>query len=326
MRGHSIVAEKLARLAADLNDPSIDAIAARSVGAPTVRVAGRAGVGRKSVAHALAGCGVAVADSGDVDVHVIAEVLKPEDEAAVAASAAHRPTLIVLNKADLSAFARGGPMVAARQRCARYRAMTGVTTVPMVAHLAGLQVDDETLASLRTLATTPWRPGPADDFVASPHRLPSDDRARLLATLDLYGIAQAVAAVRAGADRTVLRRVLTSCSGVDRVVVALAPLVAEAGYRRILRARADLSAAAIADKRVAEFLSDDETVVACMAAAVDVVETAGVPVDPGDDAEAHLSRAAHWHRYRNGPVNPVHRACADDIARGSLRLWHAAAR
>jgi hypothetical protein len=328
MRGHSMVADKLARLADDLDEPVIDAIAARAVGAVTARVCGRAGVGRGSVARALAAAGVEVAATGDVDVHVIAEVLKPEDRAAVEASAAQLPTLVLLNKADLSGFGRG-PMAAARHRCARYRAMTGVPTVPMIAHLADPRLDDEMLAALRMLAAEPWQPVSADDFVTGAHRLPAGVRARLLETLDLYGIAQAVAAVRAGADMAALRRVLSVCSGADRVVAALAPLVAEAGYRRVRRARADLeAAAAMADGRVATrvagFLRDDDTVIACMAAAVDVVEAAGMAVDPGDDAEAHLSRAAHWHRYRTGPVNPVHRACAADIARGSLRLWHRA--
>jgi hypothetical protein len=74
------------------------------------------------------------------------------------------------------------------------------------------------------------------------------------------------------------------------------------------------------DDPLGEFLSTDETVLAVMGAAVDVVEAAGVAVDRGDDAASHLRRAVHWRRYSRGPVDAVHRSCGADISRGSLRL------
>jgi hypothetical protein len=74
------------------------------------------------------------------------------------------------------------------------------------------------------------------------------------------------------------------------------------------------------DPQLARFLSTDATVLAVMAAAVDVVEAAGVEVDRGDDSAAHLRRAVHWRRYSRGPVGALHRSCGADIARGSLRL------
>ena len=74
------------------------------------------------------------------------------------------------------------------------------------------------------------------------------------------------------------------------------------------------------DDRLTELLSTDETVLAVMAAAVDVVEASGVRVDPGDDAASHLRRAVHWRRYSRGPVDALHRSCGADISRGSLRL------
>jgi hypothetical protein len=58
-----------------------------------------------------------------------------------------------------------------------------------------------------------------------------------------------------------------------------------------------------------------------MAAAVDVVEAAGLRVDLGDGEATHLRRAVTWQRYSRGPVSAVHRSCGADIARGSLRLW-----
>ena len=79
-------------------------------------------------------------------------------------------------------------------------------------------------------------------------------------------------------------------------------------------------AAQSGDKRLAAFLTTDETVLAVMAAAVDVVEAVGVAVDRGDDAAAHLRRAVHWRRYSRGPVDALHRSCGADITRGSLRL------
>jgi hypothetical protein len=51
-----------------------------------------------------------------------------------------------------------------------------------------------------------------------------------------------------------------------------------------------------------------------------VVQTAGVAVDAGDDPAAHRRRASRWRHYGAGPVSALHRACAADITRGSLRL------
>lgn len=296
-QGHAIFTDRLSRFAAEVDDPALSAIAARIGADVTVAVHGRTGVGRGAVARALAHAGLAVTRDGDVDVHVVAEVVKPEDQVAITASAAERSTLVVLNKADL--------VTGARALCARYRALTGVTTVPMVAHLADVQVDDELLSALRTASPAPSR--------------------RLLDTLDTYGIAQALPAVRAGADAAALQRVLRVRSGVDGVVAALAPMLAEAGYQRLRWARTALEAiAATGDERLAALLHDDDTAIACMAAAVDVVQAAGMAVDPGDDPAAHVRRAAHWHLYRSGPVNAVHTACGADIVRGSLRLWRRA--
>ena len=291
--GHAIFTDRLSRFAADLDDPAVHAVAARAGADVTVGVHGRPGVGRGTVARALATRGVAVADSGDVDVHVVAEVVKPEDQAAIAAST--RPSLVVLNKADL--------VTGARALCARYRALTGVPTVPMAAHLADVQMDDE---SLRVLMS-------------------GEPSQRLLDALDTYGLAHAQSALRAGADAAALCRLLRARSGVDGLLAALAPLLAEVRYRRVRWACAALEViAAAGDGRAAAFLRDDDTVIACMAAAVDVVETAGITVDPSDEPAAHLRRAAHLQRYRRGPVNTVHRACGEDIARGSLRLWRRA--
>jgi hypothetical protein len=68
----------------------------------------------------------------------------------------------------------------------------------------------------------------------------------------------------------------------------------------------------------------DAHVAARMAAAIEVVRAAGMTVDGGVTAAAHLRRAITWQRYSRGPVSRLHRRCGADIARGSLRLWERA--
>ena len=86
-QGHHIFADELARFAVEAAEPRLTAIA-RQVAAPLrVAVRGRRGVGRSTVAHALASAGLTVTASSanaEVDVYVIAEVVKPEDRDAIA--------------------------------------------------------------------------------------------------------------------------------------------------------------------------------------------------------------------------------------------------
>jgi hypothetical protein len=123
---------------------------------------------------------------------------------------------------------------------------------------------------------------------------------------------------RAGALE--LRAELRRVSRIDEVVASITSAVAEAGYRRVLAVADELQVPAITDAQIAAFLAADDTVLARMAAAVDVVEGAGLRVDPADDAAAHLRRAVHWRQLADAPLRALHRDCAADIARGSLRL------
>jgi hypothetical protein len=306
---HQIFVDELARTAADAADARWAAIAQR-LGAPLrVAVSGRRGVGRRTVARALTAAGIAVTpEAADLRVYVIAEVVKPEDRAAVAA--AREPVLAVLNKADVA----GGPVAA-----------LGVPVEPMVGLLAVAVLDDlldDTLwAALRMLAARPGDLSSPDGFVAGVHPVRVEVRRRLLDTLDLFGVGQAVAAIRQGAPKARVRARLHRLSRIDAVLDALAAVGAEVHYRRMLDAVAELEALAVTDPRAAEFLSGDDTVIARMAAAIDVVEAAGLNVDTADNPAAHLRRAVRWQRYGRGPVRGVHRACGADIARGSLRLW-----
>jgi hypothetical protein len=192
----------------------------------------------------------------------------------------------------------------------------------MVALLATADLDDELMSALRVLVTEPADLTSTDAFARTGHPLRPELRRRLLAALDRFGIARAVLALGEGADDATVSTVLRRASQVDRVVEHIEAAGAPVRYRRVRSTITELHSLAVqsGDERLARFLSTDETVLAVMAAAVDVVEAAGVRVDRGEGAAAHLRRAVHWRRYSRGPVGALHRSCGADIARGSLRL------
>ncbi len=345
-QGYRIFVDELARFAAGHADPRVTAIAERCAAPLRVAVRGRRGVGCGTVARALDlagdGCGISattgVTDDADIDVHVAAEVVKPEDTEAIAATT--RPVLAVLNKADLAGSLSGragdGPMVAARTRCAALSVVAGVPMEPMsgLLALAALRdLDGALWAALRVLAADPGGATCLDDsfggFLAADNPVPTAVRLRLLDTLDLFGTALGIAAARQGRTPAQARALLRRISGVDAVLNAISALGAGVRYQRVLRAVAELEALAVSRDRVGEaiggFLCGDDAVLARMAAAIEVAEADSL--DPRDDdrrdadAAAHLPRALRWQRYSLGPVSELHRACGADIARGSLRLW-----
>jgi hypothetical protein len=292
-----------------VSDPRLAAIAERLAIPLRVTVSGRRGVGRSTVARALAHAGVAVTTSADadLDVFVVADAVKPEDRAAIAATG--RPALAVLNKADLvSTTAPGrhpnGPTAAARARCAQLSERAGTPVEPMVGLLAAAALDDGLWAELQQVAV--------GHTAVSP---------RLMATLDVFGVRRATAAIRRGATRADVEALLRALSGIDDVVAKIDLLGAQLRYRRVLDAVAELETMAVIDRRIGEFLAHDDAVVARMMAAVDAVESAGLEVDRGETADAHLRRATHWQRHRRGSAAGIERACGADIVRGSLRLW-----
>jgi hypothetical protein len=261
----------------------------------------------------------------DVVVYVIAEVVKPEDSATIGALGARRPVLVVLNKADLTGFAGDGPIAAARARCAEFARLPGLVGTPvepMIGLLAALDDLGPVLDPLRRLADAP---------------VPAEDRLQLLNSLDLFGTALAVAAVRKGCSASQLRTLLRHVSGVDAVVAKIDAIGAQVRYGRVLDAVAALEALAVCaagsgdrlGDRIGEFLAHDDTVVARMADAAGLASAAGLtgPESGAADGPAHLCRATWWQQYSaDRQVSDVHRACAADIARGSLRLWSRAAR
>jgi hypothetical protein len=250
---------------------------------------------------------VTTRSEADLDVYVLVEAVKPEDRAAIGATA--RPVLAVLNKADLvSTTASGccpdGPTAAARVRCAQLSVHAGTPVEPLVGLLAVAALDDTSWAGLRALADGQ-----------------TGGRRRLMETFDTFGVRQATAAIRHGATRAGVEALLRGLSGIDDVVAKIGVLGAQLRYRRVLDAVAELETLAVTDRRISDFLAHDDTVVARMMAAVDAVEANGTKVDRSDTADAHLRRATYWQRHRRGPAPSVERAYGADIVRGSLRLW-----
>jgi hypothetical protein len=319
--GCQIFVDALTQFAEQSRNPRLTPIIGRIAAPLRVAVQGRDGVGRATVAAALTAADVAVTcdeATADIRVRVIAETLKPEDRTWCGPG----PSLIVLNKADLTGFGADGPLAVAHRRAADYRAMTGVPVVPMVGLLATAELDEELVGALRALVAEPADLTSTDAFVHAEHRLPQQVRRRLLDALDRFGIAHAVLALGEGADAAAVRALLRRLSLVDRVVAHIEAAGAPVRYRRVRSAIVELQALAAqsADERLSDFLTADGTVLGVMTAAVEVVEADGVRVDRGDDPATHLRRAVHWRRYGRGPVGDLHRSCSADITRGSLRL------
>ncbi len=321
----------LAEFAAQAGNRDVAAIEERFRGGPAVAVLGRRGVGRGAVAAALANSGVALAGEAadaEVCVLVIAEAIKPEEQAQLRAlapaSGSSTATMVVLNKADLTGASAGGPLADAQRRATEFAGAVGRPVVPLMAHLATVGLDDVDVAALRVLAATTADMTSTDAFVGSDHPLPAQLRRRLLDKLDRFGVAHAVRAIAGGATGGTVARQLRALSQVDRVLERLTAVAAPARYRRVRGALRELRTLAVrsCDDRLDAFLTADDVVVAVMAAAVDVVEATGFTLGGGDGEgpDAQLNRAMRWQNVARGPVDLLHQRCATDIARGSLRL------
>jgi hypothetical protein len=314
----------------------IGPVLTRRVGAPLrVAVHGLPGVGSSAVVSALAAVQrfEIVRSAPEITVRVIAEVVKPEDLEAIEQAAG--PVLVVLTKADLCGLGRGGPVETARRRCVRLARVAGAPVEPLVGLLARAALDPDVLdpaliEALQVLADAPADLRTAQTFVSGPHPVPATMRQRLVDTLDLFGIAHAVIALRGASDAApdALHTVFRQVSGVDEVVARIEALGAEVRYRRLLAFISDWDLRALTDSGAAEAVVSDDVVFARMAAAIDVMSAAGLAVEvdvPAAEPDTvHLRRAVRWQQHSTGPVTALHRSCAADISRGSLRLWGAA--
>ncbi|QLL09947.1 hypothetical protein [Mycobacterium vicinigordonae] len=309
--------DELTSFAQQAADQRIADIAERLAAPVVVAVRGRPGVGCSTVGRALESAAADIrvktgAGAADLDVHVFAEAVKPEDAGTL------RPCLAVLNKADVL-LAGGGT---SDPWCARFAEILGVPVVAMSGLLAVAALDDvdaQCWADLQSLAADPGAltglDGSFDGFRTAPLVVPSSARDRLLQVLDLFGIALTVTALRRDAAPAQIRALWRRVSGIDAVLQQLLTAGAEVRYRRMLQAVGELEALAVSDERVDAFLSRDDTVAARMATALDFVDACGLDAGPDEP----LRRALHWRR--RAPLGELQRTCAADIVRGSLRLW-----
>jgi len=302
----------LSAAAERLGEPPLAELA-RGLAEPVrVGVRGRPGAGRSTVARALRGAGLAGVDPEGPDpagvvLYVAVETFTPEDRAALAGAAG--PRVAVLGKADLAGFGGVDPLSVSARRCAALERETGVAVLPLAALAAAAAsdpraLDERVLGAVRSLARGEVPAGPPDP---------------LLAGLDLFGVAVAVRAVRAGAGRDGVARALREASGVDAVLAEIERSSSAVRYRRAAAALRALTGAAAVRPGVAGLLAGDAMAEARMSLAGAVLAAAGpAGEDVGSDP---LRQAVSWQRYASGPVTDLHRACARDMVRGLLRRW-----
>lgn len=294
-----------------------------------VAVAGRRGTGAATLRAALSAHGVNLTTDplADVRVLVAVEALKPEERVSLTGSPA---TIVVLNKADLCRSRPDGPFAEANRRAAAVQADTGVRAVAMSALLAvagSSPMAEETLQALQVLTRAPADLSTVDAFTTAEHPLAGEVRIGLLERLDRFGIAHALTALGGGADAARLSALMSELSNVAELLTALRSAAAAVRYRRVRDAVVELRCLTAISGGAGglDWLAGDGPVLATMSAAVAVLESDGLRVDPGDRPDAHRRRAVHWRAYGRGCVSALHRDCSADVVRGSLRLLAGAA-
>lgn len=119
-----------------------------------------------------------------------------------------------------------------------------------------------------------------------------------------------------------LDELVTDVPGLAHVVSGPDAGDAAGRYRaiRVVMSEIALAATELDDDRVRRWLKSDATAALVTTAATAALEADGLVVDPAMDADAHLRRALHWRRYSRRATDDLHRRCAADVSRGSLRL------
>lgn len=119
-----------------------------------------------------------------------------------------------------------------------------------------------------------------------------------------------------------LQRLTDEVPGLAHVVAGPDADDAAGRYRSICAVLSEIAWAAseLEDERVHRWLASDATAALRTAAATAALAAEGLVVDADMDPDAHLRRALHWRRHGRRMPADVHRRCAADVSRGSLRL------
>jgi len=124
-----------------------------------------------------------------------------------------------------------------------------------------------------------------------------------------------------------LQRLTAEVPGLAHVVAGPDADDAAGRYRSICAVLGEIACAAseLDDVRVWAWLASDAVAAVRTAAATAALEADGLAVDAAMDPDAHLRRALHWRGYGRRAIADLHRRCAAEVSRGSLRLLAGAA-
>ncbi|MBJ8347706.1 hypothetical protein [Antrihabitans sp. YC2-6] len=291
-----------------------------------IQIAGRSGVGRSTVAAALAIAGSVETDpvdhpdipeptlDGDAVVYVL-DSLQPADRSAVSRIAAGR-AIVILNKAD----AVDGSWASAVARANEYAAALGIATVPLVATIA---------ASLAHKPVTTVELVEIRNLTEELQSVPDD----LLQRWERWGISAAFSTVQrnpAATTRT-LTQVLNAVCGVEQARAAVEALTTRAAALRgatLLDTLELLAARAGSDPARAEienFLLTDSAAEIGLVAAWASPSLTPVIADHRlvvpTSAEQAQQIAQWWRGYARGDIGSAGRRAALRIHRGYVSTW-----
>lgn len=119
-----------------------------------------------------------------------------------------------------------------------------------------------------------------------------------------------------------LQRLTAEVPGLAHVVAGPDADDAAGRYRSICAVLSEIAWAAseLGDDRVRRWLASDAMAALRTAAATAALAAEGLVVDAAMDPDAQLRRALHWRRHGRRTTTDLHRRCAADLTRGSLRL------
>jgi len=119
-----------------------------------------------------------------------------------------------------------------------------------------------------------------------------------------------------------LQRLTDDVPGLAHVVAGPEPDDAAGRYRSMCAVLSEIAWAAneLDDDRVHRWLASDAMAALRTAAATAALTADGLVVEAAMDPDAQLRRALHWRRHGRRTTTDLHRRCAADLTRGSLRL------